>query len=47
MKELERGRLLFYVKFKDGVGYLDVEKFKSEVLSDECIDRFIYQASWN
>lgn len=35
MKELERGRLLFYVKFKDGIGYLDVEKFKSEVLSNE------------
>lgn len=35
MKELERGRLLFYIKFEDGVGKLDVEKFKSEVLSNE------------
>jgi len=35
MKELERGRLFFYVKFKGGVGYLDVEKFKSEVLAYE------------
>lgn len=32
MKELERGRLLFYVTFKGGRGYLDHEVFLSDVV---------------
>jgi len=31
MKELDRGRLLFYVKFDGGQGYLDMETFKKVV----------------
>lgn len=31
MKELDRGRLLFYVKFDGGVGYLDVNSFLKTV----------------
>jgi type II restriction enzyme len=34
MKELERGRLLFYVVFKNGRGYLDQEVFLKEVIRD-------------
>lgn len=33
MKELERGRLLFYVTFQNGKGYLDEAVFRSEILS--------------
>lgn len=33
MKELERGRLLFYVKFKGGKGYLDHEIFVRDVIN--------------
>lgn len=33
MKELERGRLLFYVKFKGGKGYLDHEIFMRDVIN--------------
>lgn len=33
MKELERGRLLFYVKFKGGKGYLDNEIFIRDVIN--------------
>lgn len=33
MKELERGRLLFYVKFMGGKGYLDNEVFLREVIN--------------
>jgi hypothetical protein len=33
MKELERGRLLFYVKFKGGKGYLDNEIFTRDVIN--------------
>lgn len=32
MKELDRGRLLFYVKFKGGQGYLDFNAFRRIVL---------------
>ena len=32
-KELERGRLLFYVKFKGGKGYLDKEVFEDNVIN--------------
>ncbi len=31
LKELERGRLLFYVKFSGGKGYLDPEVFSQEI----------------
>jgi hypothetical protein len=34
MKELERGRLLFYVVFKNGKGYLDKNVFESEIIND-------------
>lgn len=34
MKELQRGRLLFYVKFKGGKGYLDSEIFMREVINE-------------
>ncbi len=33
MKELERGRLLFYVTFQNGRGYLDNEVFMSEMVN--------------
>lgn len=31
MKELDRGRLLFYVKFDGGQGYLDIDAFQSVI----------------
>lgn len=31
MKELDRGRLLFYVKFDGGTGYLDIDSFRKAV----------------
>lgn len=31
MKELDRGRLLFYVKFENGQGYLDLDVFNREI----------------
>ena len=34
MKELERGRLLFYVTFHNGRGYLDRTIFEREVIKD-------------
>ena len=34
MKELERGRLLFYVTFHGGRGYLDNGVFNSEIIND-------------
>lgn len=34
MKELERGRLLFYVTFHGGRGYLDEQVFLSEIIND-------------
>jgi hypothetical protein len=34
MKELERGRLLFYVTFHGGVGYLDNNVFMSEIVNN-------------
>ena len=34
MKELERGRLLFYVTFQGGKGYLDSEIFSQEIIND-------------
>ncbi len=33
MKELNRGRLLFYVTFKGGKGYLDQEVFIREIIN--------------
>ena len=33
MKELKRGRLLFYVKFRGGAGYLDDKVFLKEVIN--------------
>lgn len=33
MKELDRGRLLFYVKFEGGKGYLDKEVFLEDVIN--------------
>jgi hypothetical protein len=33
MKELERGRLLFYVTFQKGRGYLDNNVFLNEVIN--------------
>lgn len=33
MKELDRGRLLFYVTFKGGKGYLDQEVFMREIIN--------------
>ena len=35
MKELERGRLLFYVTFQNGRGYLDNNVFMDEIINDE------------
>jgi len=35
MKELERGRLLFYVTFRGGHGYLDHDIFMSEIVENE------------
>ena len=34
MKELERGRLLFYVTFKGGRGYLDSQVFLQDIIAD-------------
>ncbi len=34
MKELERGRFLFYVTFHGGKGYLDEQVFLSEIIDD-------------
>lgn len=34
LKELDRGRLLFYVKFDGGVGYLDMEAFNRAIFHD-------------
>ena len=34
LKELERGRLLFYVTFSGGRGYLDAEVFTQEIAND-------------
>lgn len=34
LKELERGRLLFYVTFQGGKGYLDAEIFSQEIIND-------------
>ena len=34
MKELDRGRLLFYVTFHNGRGYLDNNVFNSEIIND-------------
>lgn len=34
MKELERGRLLFYVTFQGGRGYLDEQVFINEIIND-------------
>ena len=34
LKELERGRLLFYVTFEGGKGYLDAEIFSQEIIND-------------
>ena len=33
LKELERGRLLFYVRFSGGRGYLDLDVFKQELVN--------------
>jgi type II restriction enzyme len=33
MKELERGRLLFYVTFAGGKGYLDQEVFMRDIIN--------------
>ena len=33
MKELDRGRLLFYVTFNGGKGYLDKEIFVREIIN--------------
>jgi len=33
MKELDRGRLLFYVTFKDGKGYLDHDVFMRDIIN--------------
>ena len=35
LKELERGRLLFYVTFQGGKGYLDSEIFSQEIINDD------------
>ncbi len=35
MKELERGRLLFYVTFKNGYGYLDNDVFMKTIIENE------------
>ena len=32
MKELDRGRLLFYVTFQNGRGYLDNDVFTTEIV---------------
>lgn len=32
LKELERGRLLFYVAFEGGKGYLDADVFYQEIV---------------
>jgi type II restriction enzyme len=34
VKELERGRLLFYVTFQNGHGYLDNDVFLNEIVND-------------
>ncbi len=34
MKELQRGRLLFYVTFHNGKGYLDRDVFMKEIIND-------------
>jgi hypothetical protein len=34
MKELDRGRLLFYVKFNGGKGYLDQDIFQREIINN-------------
>ncbi len=34
LKELERGRLLFYVTFQGGKGYIDSEIFSQEIIND-------------
>ncbi len=34
LKELERGRLLFYVTFQGGRGYLDLEVFSQKIIND-------------
>jgi type II restriction enzyme len=34
MKELDRGRLLFYVKFHGGKGYMDLDVFNREIIQD-------------
>ena len=34
MRELDRGRLLFYVRFDGGIGYLDREAFLSAISPD-------------
>ena len=34
MKELERGRLLFFVRFKNGKAYLDEHAFMREIIND-------------
>ena len=34
LKELERGRLLFYVTFQGGRGYLDLEVFSHKIIND-------------
>ena len=34
MKELDRGRLLFFVKFNGGKGYMDQDVFKREIIND-------------
>ena len=33
MKELDRGRLLFYVTFEGGKGYLDSEIFERDIIN--------------
>ena len=35
LKELERGRLLYYVTFSGGKGYLDTDVFVKEVINVE------------
>lgn len=35
LKELERGRLLYYVTFRGGHGYLDSEVFSGEVINED------------
>ncbi|MGL4375040.1 MAG: AccI family restriction endonuclease, partial [Microcoleaceae cyanobacterium] len=35
MKELDRGRLLFFVKFNGGKGYLDQDIFQKEIINND------------